>query len=288
LDATTYRIETAGTVTDTLGQIETWPSETSAVAVFDNRGSLGLHGPQELVQPWASVTKLLTTMCVLIAVEEGTLSLDDHAGPPGSSVRHLLAHASGLAFDRANVLAAPGRRRIYSNLGIELLAETLEIRAQMPFVDYLEQAVLNPLSMSSTTLQGSPAAAAMGSVQDLARFGVELLSPTLISASTMRMATNVVFPGLDGVLPGFGRQSPNDWGLGFELKDSKHPHWTAEHNSPATFGHFGQSGSFIWVDPERNLGCACLCGLAFGPWAVQAWPKLSETVLSVYGQSDPR
>jgi CubicO group peptidase (beta-lactamase class C family) len=271
-----------------LEQIETWPSDTSAVAVFDNRGLIGWHGPQQLVQPWASVTKLITTLCALVAVEEGTLSLDDNAGPTGSSIRHLLAHASGLAFDSANVLAAPGRRRIYSNLGIELVAEALEARAQMPFVDYLEQAVLVPLAMSNTTLRGSPASAAEGSVADLARLGVELLSPTLISASTLKMATTVAFPGLDGVLPGFGRQRPNDWGLGFELKDSKHPHWTAANNSPATFGHFGQSGSFLWVDPARNVGCACLCGLSFGPWAIQAWPELSEAVVSMYGRADLR
>ena len=59
------------------------------------------------------------------------------------------------------------------------------------------------------------------------------------------------FPGLVGVLPGFGRMDPNDWGLGFELRDAKSPHWTGARNSPRTFGHFGGSGTFLWVDPER-------------------------------------
>ena len=56
-------------------------------------------GPADLPFPWASVTKPATALAVLVAVEEGTLTLDEPAGPPGSTVRHLLAHASGLAPD---------------------------------------------------------------------------------------------------------------------------------------------------------------------------------------------
>ena len=64
------------------------------------------------------------------------------------------------------------------------------------------------------------------------------------------------FPGLDGVVPGFGRQDPNDWGLGFELRSTKAPHWTAPGNDPGTFGHFGRSGCFLWVDPAARLALA--------------------------------
>ena len=62
------------------------------------------------------------------------------------------------------------------------------------------------------------------------------------------------FPGLVGVLPDVGRMDPNDWGLGVELRDAKTPHWTGARNSPRTFGHFGGSGTFLWVDPERGRG----------------------------------
>jgi CubicO group peptidase (beta-lactamase class C family) len=89
----------------------------------------------------------------------------------------------------------------------------------------------------------------------------------------------VAFPGLVGVLPGFGRQDPNDWGLGPELRDHKSPHWTGSHNSPRTFGHFGQAGGFLWVDPEAGLACACLTDRPFGPWAAEAWPALADDVL---------
>jgi CubicO group peptidase (beta-lactamase class C family) len=90
----------------------------------------------------------------------------------------------------------------------------------------------------------------------------------------------VQFPGLVGVLPDIGRMDPNDWGLGVELRDAKHPHWTGERNSPRTFGHFGGSGTFLWVDPEADTALACLTDLDFGPWALEAWPRLSDAVLS--------
>ncbi len=66
------------------------------------------------------------------------------------------------------------------------------------------------------------------------------------------------FPGLTGVLPGFGVQRPNDWGLGFEISDGKSPHWTGSANSGRTYGHFGQSGTFLWVDPDADLALVVL------------------------------
>ena len=110
------------------------------------------------------------------------------------------------------------------------------------------------------------------------------MTPTLIAPDTLVEATRVAFPGLAGVLPGFGRQDPNDWGLGFELRDRKRPHWTGATNSTRTFGHFGRSGSFLWVDPAIGLGCASLADREFGPWAVEAWPELSDAVVAELGR----
>jgi CubicO group peptidase (beta-lactamase class C family) len=70
-----------------------------------------------------------------------------------------------------------------------------------------------------------------------------------------------------------------DWGLGFELRDGKTPHWTGSRNSPETFGHFGGSGSFLWVDPVAGIALACLTDRRYGPWALEAWPALSDAVL---------
>ncbi len=228
---------------------------------------------------WASLTKLVTTLAVLVAVEEGTVGLDDPAGPEGSTLRHLLSHASGLAPDSGLVMARPGDRRIYSNRGFEILAEYLSARAGMPFEAYVEQGVLEPLGMSNTRIGTSGATGASGPLVDLVALTQELMNPTLVTAATLSCATTTAFPGIDGVLPGYGEMSPNDWGLGVEIRDAKWPHWTGRLNSPVTFGHFARSGGFLWVDPTRDLGCACLTDSEFGPWAVSAWPELSDGVV---------
>ncbi len=58
-------------------------------------------------------------------------------------------------------------------------------------------------------------------------------------------------------------------------------------NSPATFGHFGRSGTFLWVDPVAGLGVGCLTDRPFGAWAGEAWPALSDAVLAAYQPKEP-
>ena len=99
----------------------------------------------------------------------------------------------------------------------------------------------------------------------------------------MAMATRPYFPELAGVLPGFGRQTPNTWGLGFEIKADKHPHWTGSRNSARTYGHFGRAGTFFWFDPETSVFCTALTDRPFGPWASEAWPAFSDAVLDDAG-----
>jgi len=253
----------------------------TSVGVLRDGETVATHGPRNRVFRWASVTKLATTLATLVAAEEGTVDLDEPAGPPGSTVRHLLSHASGLPFDGSTPLARPGQRRIYSNTGFEVLAATVAQRAEMPFVEYLEAAVIEPLGLAAE-LRGSPAAGLYGTLDDLLRFGAEVQRPTLVAAETLAEATTVQFPGLNGVLPDVGRMEPNDWGLGFELRDAKEPHWTGTRNSSRTFGHFGGSGSFLWLDPEPGLALACLGDLDFGQWALEVWPALSDAVLEAF------
>lgn len=266
-------------VVEALRQVEAWPAQTVAVGVLRGGEEVASHGPRERVFRWASVTKPATALAALVAAEEGVLDLDQPAGPPGSTVRHLLSHASGLPFDGDKPIARPGQRRIYSNTGFELLAETVGAAAEMPFGKYLTAAVLRPLE-TSAELRGSPAAGLYGSLDDLLRLTGELQRPRLVAPETLAEATSVQFPGLVGVLPDVGRMDPNDWGLGFELRDSKEPHWTGSRNSPRTFGHFGGSGTFLWIDPEADLALACLTDLDFGPWALEGWPRLSNAVLA--------
>jgi CubicO group peptidase (beta-lactamase class C family) len=264
---------------EALRQVDGWPASTAAAGVVRSGEVVAVHGPRDSVFPWASVTKLVTAMAALVAAEEGVIDLDAPAGPEGSTVRHLLAHASGLPFKPGAPTAKPEQRRMYSNVGFELLAEHVGERAEMPFADYLSAGVLQPLGMRAE-LRGSPASALHGDLDDLLLFARELQRPTLVAPETLAEATTVQFPGLAGVLPDIGRFDPLDWGLGFELRDAKDPHWTGMRASPRTFGHFGGSGTFLWVDPDADVALGVLTDLEFGEWAKEAWPQLSDAVLA--------
>jgi CubicO group peptidase (beta-lactamase class C family) len=257
--------------------VETWPCRHVAVGVTGKVEAT--HGHVGRRFPWASVTKLATSVAMLVAAEEGLVDLDEPAGPPGATLRHLLAHASGLPFDPGPPLSPPGQRRIYSNYGFEVAAALVAQRAEMPFAAYFA----GVWQGTRASLDGSAGSGAEGSLEDLLALARELRRPERLSDETLAEATSVQFPGLVGVLPGFGRQEPNDWGLGFELRDHKSPHWTGAGNAPATFGHFGRSGTFLWVDPVADVALACLTDQPFGSWAIEAWPLLADAVLAELG-----
>ena len=268
-----------------LDELDDWPVAAAAAAVVGASGVLASHGDTRREFELASVTKLLVARAAQIAIEEGAVDLDTAAGPPGSTVRHLLAHASGLAMHSNETLAKPGARRIYSNYGFGVLAATMQQASGIEFSRYLTEAVFDPLGMTTSRLDGGAQAAGFGAtstVADLAAFAGDLLNPATVSPQMHAEATDVQFPGLNGVLPGYGQQRPNDWGLGFEIRDAKSPHWTGAKNSARSYGHFGQSGTFIWADPEAKLALVVLTDRDFGEWAVPRWPVLSDTVLSAY------
>ena len=268
-----------GSLEAALEHVRGWGADHAAVAVIGADGIVASVGDPARHAEWASVTKLVTAYAVLRGVERGEIALDEPFGPPGATVRHLLAHASGLGPEGSTPISAPERTRIYSNAGYDLLGALLEERSGQPIATVLENEVLGPLGMSGTRLTGRASVGLHGPLDDLGRFGRELLRPSLTSPATLAAATTVAFPGLAGVLPGLGRFDPLDWGLGFELRNGKDPHWTGTRNSPATFGHFGASGTFLWVDPVADLALACLTERPFGPWALEAWPALSDAVL---------
>lgn len=262
---------------DALRQIDAWDVPFAAGGVTRADATVATRGDTRRVVSLASVSKPVSALATLVAAEEGVVDLDEPAGPPGSTVRHLLAHASGLPFDGAIPIAPPGRRRIYSNEGFGALGEHVAAAAEMPFAEYVRRAVCAPLGLGVDP-EGHPGAGMHACLEDVLALGRELLEPTLVAPETHGEMAAVQFPGLDGVLPGFGRFSPLDWGLGIELKTTKAPHWSGSLTSPATFGHFGGSGTFLWVDPEAGLACACLTTREFGAWAKDAWPRLSDAV----------
>lgn len=259
-------------------QFAGWPVERSGYALLRG-GTVVERNGDDGVFELASIAKLFAAATAMIAVEEGTIELDAPAGPPGSTVRHLLAHAAGYDFDTDRVVAPVGARRVYSNIGIERYAAHLAERSGMSYADYLRLGVLEPLGMADTVLHGSPAHGMKSTVDDVARLAAEFMRPTLVSTETMTMARSPVFPELEGVLPGIGRFSPNPFGLAIEVKDGKWPHWAGERTSPETFGHFGGAGTFLWIDPVADVGAVALTDRGFDLWAMRVWPEFNDLVV---------
>ena len=137
--------------------------------------------------------------------------------------------------------------------------------------------------MAATELRGSPAHGVCSTVADVARFLAELQRPALLAPATAAEAVSRQYPDLAGIVPGVGRFDPCPWGLGFEIRGEKSPHWTGHTNSPATFGHFGGAGTMTWVDPAAGCGLVALTDRAFDAWSIEAmraWPALSDAVVA--------
>jgi CubicO group peptidase (beta-lactamase class C family) len=268
-----------------------WPVGRAGVAVVSASGVEtafrgGVEGGDRFEV--ASVTKLMTSLAALAAVESGRIELDrpvDGAGE-GVTLRHLLAHAGGFPFEPPARARPPGQRRIYSNVGFRVLAEAVADAVGVSFASWLQTSVLDPLEMPATRLgprrevEGDPAAGAVSTLDDLVRLARCLLGrgAPVVGPELFAEATAVQFPGLAGVVPGVGRFDPCDWGLGFELHDGKRPHWMGDRRAPSAFGHFGASGCFLWVDPDAGLAAAAVTDRPFDDdkWAMATWPAWSD------------
>lgn len=250
-----------------------WPCDTVAA------GSLSgfSFGDTSAVFELASVTKLLSAYATLVAVEEGVFSLSTPLGPDDSTVRHLLAHASGLSHDDLTPQKPVGERRIYSSSAYALLGQEIERLTDIPFGQYAREAVFEPLGMEHTEIYGNPGFGGRSTVEDLLRFSEEVISPQVLHPSTVKEATTVQFPDLNGIVPGYGNYKPCPWGLGFEIKGEKNPHWTGPSMPADTVGHFGQAGTFWWVHRVSGRGLVVLTDRPFGDWAKPLWMEANES-----------
>nr|WP_075728614.1 serine hydrolase domain-containing protein [Corynebacterium aquilae] len=272
-----HATEGADSITDVLERIDQWPSEHAAAAAIVGERTF-THGDAERIFALASVTKPLVAYAVMIAVEEGALELDDAVGPGGARVEQLLAHLGGVGFGSRELEKQPGQRRIYSSAGFEILAETIENATGFSFPDYFDEAVCKPLNMRSTTLTGSAGHGAQASLNDLVSFAREVIHPTLIHPSTRDAMLSIVDADAIGVVPGYGMYRPCPWGLGFEIKGTKNPHWTGTSMPAHTAGHFGQAGTFLWVDVPGDRAGIALTDKPFGPWAKPLWAPFNDAL----------
>ncbi|MCG7265965.1 serine hydrolase domain-containing protein [Corynebacterium hadale] len=260
--------------------LDTWPADNVSAALIGTRTAT--YGDAERVYELASVTKLLSAYGFLLAVEEGAFSLDDACGPEGATVRHLLAHASGVGFASREPQKPVGERRIYSSAGYEILADYLEQETGFAFADYMREGVFEPLGMQTAEVYGSAGHGGRASISDLALFAQELMAPKLLSEETLREAFSNQFGELRGVVPGYGMQKPCPWGLGFEIKGEKVPHWTGDGMPVDTVGHFGMAGTYLWVADGQAM--VALTDREFGDWAKPLWQETNTAIWAALGK----
>jgi D-alanyl-D-alanine carboxypeptidase len=134
----------------------------------------------------ASITKLFTATAVMQLRDEGKLSLDDNVidhlswfNPkktfderPPVKIWHLLTHTSGLPRESASPywtdMQFPTREEMiktlatqeavaptetlwkYSNLALSVAGEVVQAASGMPYADYVEKKILQPLGMKDT------------------------------------------------------------------------------------------------------------------------------------------
>ncbi|MGE0404976.1 MAG: serine hydrolase domain-containing protein, partial [Candidatus Korobacteraceae bacterium] len=139
---------------------------------------LGTRATPETVYQIGSVSKQFIAAGIVLLGEEGKIGLDDSitkyigdapAAWQAITVRHLLTHTSGLVRDTPGlqlkaqseidaIRAAysmplsfePGEKWQYSNLGYFVLAEIISRAAQIPWPQYLQKRIFEPLGMSAT------------------------------------------------------------------------------------------------------------------------------------------
>ena len=257
-----------------LQQINQWPVDTVAGALIHSGEMIDTVGDTSRQFPVASVTKLVSAYAVMMAVEEGAVDLKQPAGPEGSTLEHLLAHASGVKFDSREQQKPVGERRIYSSAGYEWAAEIVEEATGIEFAEYLREGVCEPLGMSSTRLEGSAGHGLVSTVEDLAAFAAEVQDSQLLHPSTVADMRRVHFAGLRGIVPGYGSFKDCTWGLGFEIRGEK-DHWMGALPADAT-GHFGMSGTYLWLAGDYAM--VVLADREFGDWAKPLWNETNTKI----------
>jgi uncharacterized protein YbbC (DUF1343 family)/CubicO group peptidase (beta-lactamase class C family) len=268
----------------------------------------------------ASLTKVVaTTSAVMMLVEDGRIRLTDPValhipefakyGKNRVTIRHLLTHMSGLrpdvdlgdpwvGYDAAIALATeevlmapPGQRFVYSDIGFFLLAEIVARVSGQPFPEFVQARLFDPLKMVDTGF--TPAADLRGRIaptEVCTPYGwpcagpdAQMLRGTVHDPTARRMGGIAGHAGLfstaddltrfarmllrGGELDGARVMSPltvarmispstpvdesNVRGLGWDM-DSAFSSNRGELLPVGSFGHTGFTGTSIWIDPQTK------------------------------------
>ncbi len=239
---------------DALRQLDEWGADNAAAGVVGPEGVRAVHGPVGHEFRWASVTKPATALATLVAAEEGVVDLDEPAGPPGSTVRHLLAHASGLPFEGEAPIAEPGQ-------ATDLLEHRLRAAGSARGSGRRDAVRRLPAGGGLRAARHGRRAPRLGRARTCSARSTTR-SSWRASCCGRRWSRPRRSPRRRRVqFPGLRRRAPRPRALGPErlgprlraARTGRARTGRGRRNSPRTFGHFGGSGTFLWVDPDVDL-----------------------------------
>ena len=263
--------------------------QIEAVHVIGPDNSAKTYGLAKERYKWASVSKLLAMHVFADAIVSGFISLDDQIDHPNIdnsvTLADLLSHSSGIKPELESPIE-PCTKRIYSNIAFDIAEQHLIKKLGPGFEGQSVGSLFNDGFKhdlnSSIEFSGSCAFTANGTFDDLILFLNEIRNPKLIDPSIFSLLTSPHNDGLPGILPGWGHQENNTWGIGYEIKGNKDPHWMGSLASEKSYGHFGMAGTFIFHDPVNNISVALQSAKDFGPWAKHIWPPLCKEIYNLF------
>jgi CubicO group peptidase (beta-lactamase class C family) len=284
----------------------------------------------------ASLTKVVaTTTMAMILYERGLLDLDvpvaavvPEFANTNDPRRHevtlgmLLAHSSGLpayvklflnadspealldAACTTELVADPGSRAEYSDIGFIILGVALARIVDEPLDHFCQREVFGPLGMLSTTYNPAPPlrprsvptaddqafrrriiqgevqdenASVLGGVaghaglfstaSDVSRFALTMLDG---GRPILRPETLAVFTKRQSSPPGTSRA------LGWDTPSQ--PSQSGQHFSSSSFGHLGYTGTSLWIDPQRELSVTLLTNRTWPDCKNQTIKQIRPTV----------
>jgi CubicO group peptidase (beta-lactamase class C family) len=205
---------------------------------------------------------------------------------------------------------APGEEMSYSSFGFDLLGEIVQRVSSHPLDVFARERIFVPLGMHDTSYVvtpevrprlirlspedwppdgiGYPAQVeepwGSGSVRstalDMARFGQMFLerggsgAGRVLSPTSVTQMTRNQIPGISAYF--LHEHFPEaSWGLGWSIEGDKRYPLRGSLDSPATFGHAGSGGIWMWVDPVYDLVGVYLSSLRnprVAPESLSRWP----------------
>jgi CubicO group peptidase (beta-lactamase class C family) len=267
----------------------------------------------------ASLTKPLVAAACMVALEEGLIDLDAPVRDGFTLRHLLSHCAglpeAGLRWQEPPEFA-PGTQRWYSNAGYVQAAKLLEAASGMTAADYLREAVLAPLGMDASLGLAEADAGRTATVWQPGRYGEDELfnSPrfrrdappqgggfataraygrlltcllangaaeggALLAPETVEEMLAPQLGPLPGGVGGVGEWPDLCWGLGFDVRGHREPHWSGTTLSSRAASHFGASGTLAWLDPERGIGLVALASRGtYSGWWREPWAALGAAV----------